>query len=579
MESAEQPPSRMSLIECRNGIETLTDIEFNSLSGKWVREETMAASQKAKEYLDTYDAEIAYQTEKGYFSIQTVSDGYDYYTIYGKDFHEIDGGVYDNPDISIGEAMEEILSDEGIPMTACKVMDYEELQEKAETSAQEESQKAQTEEKEKMPLISDMTEPETALNGQSRAGIEETVLCYAQAQIDEMGLSEEVELLGARVYGSRSREGMYHEGSDIDVVISYSGDLKEDVFFNALHEGDFKIAGIPVDINLISAEQTGTLEEYLERAGKYLDEKQNRMEILENPGQTEQEAFIAFYVAECTEFPVLGEYHERLETLQEALELYEKIPAERRNGLKGIGFRLEDGSIYDGNFDLMVMGEMQTEFINEIPQIPGQPISTEGGCGYGGDSFGTEAGAGSIGSSRERRMMVRFEENEYFLMAMLQKESRQATIEEIHNVIPYIDRDEEGKIIVEHTYQGFDQTAIQQIRDYLNPPQPAAEPAQQKQDMPNGNKQMQTGKTMDKPPLENWQKYMENGEYLRSSEIEEEQNYNMIDGRRNNMSHKGKDGRGSVLIKLRRKQAEIAKRSGKPVPQMAMAEDMERRRK
>ena len=36
-------------------------------------------------------------------------------------------------------------------------------------------------------------------------------------------------------------------------------------------------------------------------------------------------------------------------------------------------------------------------------------------------------------------MMVRFEENEYFLMAMFQKESRQATMEEIHNVIPYIE--------------------------------------------------------------------------------------------------------------------------------------------
>ena len=41
MESREQPPSRVSLIECRNGIETLTDIEKYSLSGKWVREETM----------------------------------------------------------------------------------------------------------------------------------------------------------------------------------------------------------------------------------------------------------------------------------------------------------------------------------------------------------------------------------------------------------------------------------------------------------------------------------------------------------------------------------------------------------
>ncbi len=109
--------------------------------------------------------------------------------------------------------MEAILSDEGIQLAVCRVMDYEELQEKTEAAAQEElqeqteaaaqeeMQKAQAEEKEKLPLISDMTEPEPALNGQSRAGIEETVLCYAQAQIDEMGLSEEVELLGARVYG------------------------------------------------------------------------------------------------------------------------------------------------------------------------------------------------------------------------------------------------------------------------------------------------------------------------------------------------------------------------------------------
>lgn len=191
-----------------------------------------------------------------------------------------------------------------------------------------------------------------------------------------MGLAEEVELLGARVYGSRSREGLYHEGSDIDVVVSFSGSLREDAFFNALHEDGLEIAGIPVDINPISTEKTGTLEEYLENAEKYLDEKQSNIEIPENEqvGQTGQEAVITFYVAECTEFPVLGEYHERLETLQEAMELYEKIPAERMNGIKGIGFRLEDGSIYDGNFDLMVMGEMQTEFINEIPQYRDSPL-------------------------------------------------------------------------------------------------------------------------------------------------------------------------------------------------------------
>lgn len=61
----------------------------------------------------------------------------------------------------------------------------------------------------------------------------------------------------------------------------------------------------------------------------------------------------------------------------------------------------------------------------------------------------------------------------------------------------------------------------------------------------------------------------------------EEQNYNMIDGRMNNLPLKPRimGKRISVLDRLHLKQAEIAKRSGKPVQQMAMAEDMERRRK
>ena len=43
------------------------------------------------------------------------------------------------------------------------------------------------------------------------------------------------------------------EGSDIDVVVSYSGDLKEDAFFNTLHEGGLKIAGI-INLRLSIAE-------------------------------------------------------------------------------------------------------------------------------------------------------------------------------------------------------------------------------------------------------------------------------------------------------------------------------------
>jgi len=50
-------------------------------------------------------------------------------------------------------------------------------------------------------------------------------------------------------------------------------------------------------------------------------------------------------------------------------------------------------------------------------------------------------------------MMVRFEENESILMAMFQMENREATIEKIHSVIPYIDRDEEMLALANSTLE------------------------------------------------------------------------------------------------------------------------------
>ena len=77
--------------------------------------------------------------------------------------------------------------------------------------------------------------------------------------------------------------------------------------------------------------------------------------------------------------------------------------------------------------------------------------------------------------------------------------------------------DEDGKLVVDNVYNGFDEAVQKQIKEYLNPVQNITEPQKQ-----------------EKPHFENWQKSYENGEYLRSAEITEEQNYNMIDGRMNN---------------------------------------------
>lgn len=541
MESTEQLVFRIPLMSCRNGIEDVEDIAFDSLSGKWVNDEVTDAYNRAQFYLDNRDTDIVYElpADKGYFYIQTTAEGWYDYTFYDKEYRELDGGAYENPDISIQEAVEELLAEERIHLENCHVTSWEEFMDKAAEAGKQEleeqagtfmekpvvltgeqadvldkithasgmdgwfsigedntyiydfenNEKLSLKEgiqtlyegmtsyqdykmtaaeisvfegllnklqieviKEELPLTSGVTEPEKAFGGMSRAEIEETVLCYAQAQLEDMGLAEEVKLNAARVYGSRTRAGLYNNGSDVDVVLSYIGNIREDDFFSALHKAGMAIAGLPLDINPVSTEKTGTLQEYLEQAEKYLDDKElqqlasdidqfsseydlyeyrdsvdnrednvsmiysalvsgkadsirkwvaeiaadenndppevvesakklmarieqaqkmGRAEIVHNPEKAD--AKITFYVAECMEFPILGEYQDNL-TLKEAVQKYEEIPADRINGIKGIGFRLEDGSMYDGDYELMSAGVISKDLIDLVPHYKESPL-------------------------------------------------------------------------------------------------------------------------------------------------------------------------------------------------------------
>lgn len=77
---------------------------------------------------------------------------------------------------------------------------------------------------------------------------------------------------------------------------------------------------------------------------------------------------VDFYVAECSEFPSLGEYHEGL-TLDEAIKIYEKIPEERMHGRKGIGIDLHfpEENLYPGKCSLFEGGEICREFLDIVP--------------------------------------------------------------------------------------------------------------------------------------------------------------------------------------------------------------------
>ena len=83
------------------------------------------------------------------------------------------------------------------------------------------------------------------------------------------------EIQGIVLYGSRSRGLETSEDTDIDIVVQINNaELKEDALFNIFNGLEIEIDGIPVDINPIRPEETGTLEDYLPKAEAYLEQKQ-----------------------------------------------------------------------------------------------------------------------------------------------------------------------------------------------------------------------------------------------------------------------------------------------------------------
>lgn len=106
--------------------------------------------------------------------------------------------------------------------------------------------------------------------------------------------------------------------------------------------------------------------------------------------------------------------------------------------------------------------------------------------------------------------------------------------------------DANGKIAAEDTYNGFDESVISQIRQFMHP-----QISEQVHYKPG---QIYSGSR----PLENWQKSYENGEYIRNIEGGEEQNYSMIDGSRNNVKKGENTDRTSVIKRLHEKQKLIS---------------------
>ena len=301
-------------------------------------EQVLAEMKKTLE--SEQETELAFSIADRFISIQEVDGGYDY-SIMGADYKEIDGGIYDNPDVTIREALHDILEDlksqpdyngakgniqredELIPM------DYDGLMEKAEEANR---------------IIPESTPSSVVADFKAKTGelfhdisemnpeeIEETVKCHVQAKIDEYNI--DATIVDVAVTGSRCR-GLEHESSDLDVVVELSTAEREDDLFNAFNESGLHIGEVKVDINPITAQRTGTLETYLPQVEEYLEGVRQARE------QEKEKAEVTLTVSECGEFHNLGECYENIPTVDEAIAIWKQIPSERMNGIPAIGINI-----------------------------------------------------------------------------------------------------------------------------------------------------------------------------------------------------------------------------------------------
>ena len=338
------------------------------------------------------ETELAFQIADRYISIQEVDGGYDY-SIMGADYKEIDGGGYDNPDVTIREALTDIIDDlksapdhngakgsikekdELIPI------DYDGLMEKVEKA------NVVVPKNQENSIIADFREKTNELfhdiSEMNPAEIEETVKCHVQAKIDEYGI--DATIVDAVIIGSRCR-GLERDSSDLDVVVEFSTNEREDDLYNAFNEDGLHIGDVKVDINPITAQRTGKLENYLPQAESYLESiRQEREQELSQQMQAHVEAEkdkveVTLMVSECSEFHNMGEFYENIPTVEEAIAIWKQIPPERMHGIPAIGINVHrpgEESYMDDEVDLLSGNRIDLEILEHIPSITCEPKAME----------------------------------------------------------------------------------------------------------------------------------------------------------------------------------------------------------
>ena len=133
--------------------------------------------------------------------------------------------------------------------------------------------------------------PVQGLEGYSRDEIKNIVTDHINDVMRDYDI--DAEIIGMDIHGSRNRHDARPD-SDLDVVVEYSGDIREDDMFNALNgeEDALSIEGIKVDINPIRKEETGDLQDYMKQSEEYDKEKSEHANVKPLDGNAQKNIIV-----------------------------------------------------------------------------------------------------------------------------------------------------------------------------------------------------------------------------------------------------------------------------------------------
>ena len=318
--------------------------------------------------------ELAVHIADRYILMHECDEGYDY-SILDEQYHLLDGGIYDNPDITIQRAMDMVIADLKEPRFSAvteqyyrdeflqgevyagfeaEIVDFEELSEKAEEVEQADLEAKQAEFKENHPdVVADFRakteEMFHALDGQSADDIEKTVYAYVQSQIDEYGLDAQI----------------------VDVVVAGTLETYLPEVETYLQE---KVQQEQINNQLVTKGRE-SVQEQQDKHELVSDEKE-LSELGKEPVIEPETVHITFTVAECGEFHTMGEFHEGIETIEEAMKLYNAINPSHMHGIPSIGVNMHiDGTEEweDEEADIVRENCIDMDFLNYTPELRDNP--------------------------------------------------------------------------------------------------------------------------------------------------------------------------------------------------------------